>query len=77
MSDPWFHKRLPTEGTGYSIASREGMIAGIAVVVVATLAVVVPVTLGVGTWAVYGIAAVVLLSSLIILGLLIRKHNDG
>jgi len=53
------------------------MIAGIAVVVVATLAVVVPVTLGVETWAVYGIAAVVLLSSLIILGLLIRKHNDG
>jgi hypothetical protein len=77
MSDPWFHKRVPTEGTGYSIASREGMLAGLAVVVLVTLAVVVPVTLGVGTWMIYGIAAVVLLASLIILGLLIRKHSDG
>ena len=77
MSDPWFHKRLPDEGTGYSVASRQGLFAGIAVIVAVTLGFVVPVALGAGPWAVYGIAAAVLLASLTFLGLLIRKHSDG
>ena len=77
MPDRWFHKRLPDEGTGYSVASRQGIFAGIAVIVAVTLGIVVPVTLGAGPWAVYGIATAALLVSLVFLRLLIRQKSDG
>ena len=36
MTDEWFHKRRPDEGTGYSVKSRKGLIAAIVFVVLVT-----------------------------------------
>lgn len=77
MPSPWFHERAPDEGTGYSIASREGLLAGIAVIIAVALAVIIPASLGAGVWVVYGIAMAVLLVSLTILRLLVRAHTDS
>ena len=77
MPSSWFHKRAPDEGTGYSIARREGLLAGIAVIIAVALAVIIPASLGAGVWVVYGMAIAVLLVSLTILGLLIRGHTDS
>lgn len=43
MRQPWFRKRAPDEGVGYTVASREGVIASAVFAVVATGTMLVPI----------------------------------
>jgi fatty acid desaturase len=77
MPDPWFRKRSPEEGSGFSIGNREGLLVAIVFIGAVALGMAVPIALGAGAWIIYGVSVATLLVSLAILGLFIRKHNDS
>jgi hypothetical protein len=77
MPEPWFHRRLPVEGEGYSVRSRPGSLAVGGFALVVTLGILIPILAGADVWTVYGIAVFVFLCALALLAIAIRRHGDA
>ena len=76
MPEPWFHRRLPSEGEGYSVMTREGLLVVAAFIAVVVAGIVIPMLAGADAWTVYAIGVVVLLCGLALLMTIIRRHSD-
>lgn len=76
MRKQWFRWRRPTEGQGYSIASREGGIVTVAFVIVSTVSAVGPPIVGKGSAASIVLAGFLFCACIAALLVVVRAHSE-
>ena len=72
----WFRARREAEGTGYGIASNEGLLVTILFVALVTLSAILPPLLAGGSYASFGSAALLCAAEIAAFVWIIRTHSD-